>query len=99
MPIAWATSASGAGLGLPIARELTRQWGGSVTLSNRDGKGLGLASEPITAGEALAPRKSHSKQNHRPPTKTTSSPQPTPRVPTTPSDAGHGSDDELEADD
>lgn len=31
---------SGTGLGLPIARELTRQWDGSVSLANRDGKGL-----------------------------------------------------------
>jgi signal transduction histidine kinase len=31
---------SGTGLGLPIARELTRQWGGDVTLSNRGGDGL-----------------------------------------------------------
>jgi signal transduction histidine kinase len=31
---------SGTGLGLPIARDLTRQWGGDVTLSNRDGGGL-----------------------------------------------------------
>jgi signal transduction histidine kinase len=31
---------SGTGLGLPIARELTRQWGGDVTLANRDGGGL-----------------------------------------------------------
>ncbi len=31
---------SGTGLGLPIARELTRQWGGDVTLSNRDRGGL-----------------------------------------------------------
>ena len=31
---------SGTGLGLPIARELTRQWGGEVTLRNRDGRGL-----------------------------------------------------------
>jgi signal transduction histidine kinase len=30
----------GTGLGLPIARELTRQWGGDVKLSNRDGSGL-----------------------------------------------------------
>jgi two-component system, OmpR family, sensor kinase len=31
---------SGTGLGLPIARELTRQWDGDVTLSNREGGGL-----------------------------------------------------------
>lgn len=31
---------SGTGLGLPIARELTRQWGGEVTLSNRADGGL-----------------------------------------------------------
>ncbi len=31
---------SGTGLGLPIARELTRQWGGDVTLANRGRGGL-----------------------------------------------------------
>jgi len=31
---------SGTGLGLPIARELTRQWDGDVTLRNREGAGL-----------------------------------------------------------
>jgi signal transduction histidine kinase len=36
---------SGTGLGLPIARELTRQWGGEVTLSNRDGGGLRAVME------------------------------------------------------
>jgi len=30
----------GTGLGLPIARELSRQWGGDVTLRNREGGGL-----------------------------------------------------------
>lgn len=30
----------GTGLGLPIARELSRQWGGDVTLANREGGGL-----------------------------------------------------------
>jgi two-component system, OmpR family, sensor kinase len=33
----------GTGLGLPIARELTRQWGGDVTLSNREGGGTRAA--------------------------------------------------------
>ncbi len=31
---------SGTGLGLPIARELSRQWGGDVTLANRERGGL-----------------------------------------------------------
>ena len=32
-------SVKGTGLGLPIARELVEQWGGSVTIANRDGRG------------------------------------------------------------
>jgi signal transduction histidine kinase len=36
---------SGSGLGLPIARELVRQWGGEVTLSARDGGGTRAAIE------------------------------------------------------
>lgn len=35
----------GTGLGLPIARELTRQWGGEVSLRNREGGGLRAAIE------------------------------------------------------
>jgi len=35
----------GTGLGLPIARELVRQWGGEVTLSAREGGGTSAAIE------------------------------------------------------
>ena len=41
---------AGDGLGLPIARELTRAWGGKVTISDRVGGGaivtLSIASVP-----------------------------------------------------
>jgi signal transduction histidine kinase len=47
--------ASGTGLGLPIARELTRQWGGEVTLANREGGGtratIRLPRDPADSGE------------------------------------------------
>lgn len=42
----------GTGLGLPIARELTRQWGGEVSLRNREGGGLAATIE-------LAPAEVH----------------------------------------
>ncbi len=42
----------GTGLGLPIARELTRQWGGDVTLSNREGGGTRASIRlPTDSGE------------------------------------------------
>lgn len=44
----------GDGLGLPIARELTRAWGGEVTISARGGGGavatLSIASVPVAEG-------------------------------------------------
>jgi signal transduction histidine kinase len=46
---------SGTGLGLAIARELTRQWGGEVTLANREGGGaralIRLPEAPIREGK------------------------------------------------
>jgi signal transduction histidine kinase len=45
----------GTGLGLPIARELTRQWGGEVTLSAREGGGARATIRlPRGPGEAEA---------------------------------------------
>jgi two-component system, OmpR family, sensor kinase len=37
--------APGTGLGLPIARELARRWGGDATIKNRDGRGARAALE------------------------------------------------------
>lgn len=49
---------AGDGLGLPIARELTRAWGGDVTISPRAGGGaiatLSIASVPAAAGRRPA---------------------------------------------
>ncbi len=43
---------AGTGLGLPIAQELAREWGGEVTLSNRDGGGATASLHlPQQAGE------------------------------------------------
>ena len=42
---------SGTGLGLPIARELTRQWGGEVTLANREGGGTRASIRLPTGSE------------------------------------------------
>jgi signal transduction histidine kinase len=36
---------AGTGLGLPIARELARRWGGDATVENRDGRGVRAALE------------------------------------------------------
>jgi signal transduction histidine kinase len=36
---------AGTGLGLPIARELARRWGGDVSIENRDGRGACAALE------------------------------------------------------
>ena len=48
---------SGTGLGLPIARELVRQWGGEVTLSAREGGGtrasIELPSAPDRRGGSM----------------------------------------------
>jgi signal transduction histidine kinase len=45
----------GTGLGLPIARELTRQWGGDVTLAAREGGGT-RASIRLPQGSGEEPR-------------------------------------------
>ena len=42
----------GTGLGLPIARELAAQWGGSVTIANRSGGGA-RATLALPSAEAI----------------------------------------------
>ncbi len=44
----------GTGLGLPIARELTRQWGGEIELANRDRGGLRATIEVPADGAAVS---------------------------------------------
>ncbi len=47
---------SGSGLGLAIARELAREWGGEVTLRNRDGGGaVGTFTLPLCHPLTIAP--------------------------------------------
>jgi signal transduction histidine kinase len=50
------TGPPGSGLGLSIARELAREWGGDVTLANRDGGGAvaTLCLPIVRTGESLA---------------------------------------------
>ena len=52
------TGTKGTGLGLSIARELAAEWGGSVTLHNRDGGGvravLDLPRAPVEAGPEVS---------------------------------------------
>jgi two-component system, OmpR family, sensor kinase len=43
---------TGTGLGLPIARELVEQWGGSVSIANRDGRGARAVIEWSRVGSA-----------------------------------------------
>ena len=46
----------GTGLGLPIARELVEQWGGSVTIANREGRGARAVIEWSQSGPSAGAR-------------------------------------------
>ena len=47
----------GTGLGLPIARELVEQWGGSVTIANREERGARAVVEWSHSGPSAENRK------------------------------------------
>lgn len=74
--------------------------GVAIAASNLASRQIGLASEPISAGDALAPReKSNAKPKREPPVRTTTSLPTTTTAPTTTDESEHGSGGDSEADD